>query len=82
MSPTPPPARARREPPPFRSARVTGVVPLTPRLVRVTVAGPDLKGLVIDQPAASVRLLLPPPGSSELAMPAWNGNEFLLRVSA
>jgi len=53
-------------------------VPLTPRLVRVTVAGPELKGLVIDQPAASVRLLLPPPGSGKLVMPAWNGNEFLL----
>jgi len=78
MSPTPPPIRARREPPRFRRVRVSGVVPLTPRLVRVTVAGPELKGLVIDQPAASVRLLLPPPGSSELVMPAWNGNEFLL----
>jgi NADPH-dependent ferric siderophore reductase len=53
-------------------------VPLTPRLVRVTVAGEELKDLVVDQPAASVRLLLPPPGSSELVMPAWNGNEFLL----
>ena len=31
----------------------------------------------MDQPAASVRLLLPPPGSTDLVMPAWNGNEFL-----
>jgi NADPH-dependent ferric siderophore reductase len=32
----------------------------------------------VDEPAASVRLLLPPPGHEELVMPAWNGNEFLL----
>jgi NADPH-dependent ferric siderophore reductase len=47
-------------------------------LVRVTVAGPELKGLVIEQPAASVRLLLPPAGSHDLVMPTWEGNEFLL----
>jgi NADPH-dependent ferric siderophore reductase len=57
---------------------VAGVSSLTPRLVRVTVAGPELKGLVVDQPAASVRLLLPSPGSHELVMPTWKGNEFLL----
>ena len=28
-------------------------------------------------PAASVRVLLPPPGASELVLPTWNGNEFL-----
>jgi NADPH-dependent ferric siderophore reductase len=54
------------------------VVPLTPRLTRVTLAGPELDGLTVDQPAASVRLLIPPPGATELVMPAWNGNEFLL----
>jgi NADPH-dependent ferric siderophore reductase len=47
-------------------------------MVRVTVGGAQLEGLVVEQPAASVRLLLPPAGSSELVMPAWNGNEFLL----
>jgi NADPH-dependent ferric siderophore reductase len=57
---------------------VQAVTPVTPRLIRVTVAGPELKGLVVEQPAASVRLLLPSPGSNELVMPAWNGNEFLL----
>jgi NADPH-dependent ferric siderophore reductase len=51
---------------------------VTPRLVRVNVGGPELEGLVVEQPAASVRLLLPSPGSAELVMPAWNGNEFLL----
>jgi NADPH-dependent ferric siderophore reductase len=39
-------------------------------------AGPDLEGLVVKQPAASVRLLLPEPGAG-LAVPRWNGNEFL-----
>lgn len=47
-------------------------------MVRVTLAGPELEGLIVDQPAASVRLLLPSPGTRELVMPAWNGNEFLL----
>jgi NADPH-dependent ferric siderophore reductase len=72
------PGRVRREPPAFRRVSVMSVTPLTPRMVRVTVAGPDLSGLMIEQPAASVRLLLPPSGTRELVMPAWNGNEFLL----
>jgi NADPH-dependent ferric siderophore reductase len=54
------------------------VEPLGPRMVRVTLAGPDLDGLKVDDPAASVRLLLPSAGASELIMPSWNGNEFLL----
>jgi len=78
MSATPPSARIRREPPAFRRVAVAGVTALTPRLIRVTVGGPDLDGLVIEQPAASVRLLLPPAGTTELVMPTWNGNEFLL----
>jgi NADPH-dependent ferric siderophore reductase len=69
--------RTRREPPAFRRVTVAGTSALTPRLVRVTLAGPELKGLVIEQPAASVRLLLPSPGSDELVMPTWQGNEFL-----
>jgi NADPH-dependent ferric siderophore reductase len=57
---------------------VRAVAPVTSRLVRVTLGGPQLDGLVVEQPAASVRLLLPSPGSTELVMPAWTGNEFLL----
>ncbi|MGH9245861.1 MAG: siderophore-interacting protein [Acidimicrobiales bacterium] len=57
---------------------VRGVEQRTPRLVRVTLAGPELAGLTVDQPAASVRLLLPSPGADELVVPTWNGNEFLL----
>jgi NADPH-dependent ferric siderophore reductase len=47
-------------------------------MVRVTLAGPDLAGLTVDQPAASVRMLLPSPEATELVVPSWNGNEFLL----
>ncbi len=47
-------------------------------MVRVTLAGPDLEGLTVEHPAASVRLLLPTPGARELVIPTWKGNEFLL----
>jgi NADPH-dependent ferric siderophore reductase len=47
-------------------------------MVRVTLAGPELEGFAVDLPAASVRVLLPTPGTDELVIPAWNGNEFLL----
>ena len=70
--------RVRREPPAFRRVEVVSVAEVTPRLVRVTVGGPELEGLVVEQPAASVRLLLPPALTKELVMPTWNGNEFLL----
>jgi NADPH-dependent ferric siderophore reductase len=70
--------RVRREPPAFRRVAVVGVMALTPRMVRVTVGGAELEGLVVEQPAASVRLLIPGPGAKELVIPAWNGNEFLL----
>lgn len=70
--------RFRREPPRLRRAEVRRTECLTPRLTRVTFAGPELEGLEIDQPAASVRLLIPQPGSADLVMPTWNGNEYLL----
>lgn len=47
-------------------------------MARVTFAGSDLEGLVLNDPAASIRLLLPSAGTSELVVPRWNGNEFLL----
>jgi NADPH-dependent ferric siderophore reductase len=47
-------------------------------MVQVTFAGPDLEGLTVDHPAASVRLLLPSARTRELVIPRWNGNEFLL----
>jgi NADPH-dependent ferric siderophore reductase len=44
---------------------------------RVTLAGAALHGLVVEQPASSVRVLLPGPGEA-LVIPAWTGNEFVL----
>jgi len=70
--------RVRREPPRFRQVAVRRVERRSPRLTRVTLAGPALAGFVLDEPAASVRLLLPVPGERRPAQPAWNGNEFLL----
>jgi NADPH-dependent ferric siderophore reductase len=71
-----PSVRVRREPPAFRTVEVVRTERLTPRMVRVTLDGPELAGFTADEPAASVRLLLP--SSPDLALPAWNGNEFLL----
>jgi NADPH-dependent ferric siderophore reductase len=72
-----PPLRVRREPPRFRRVAVQTTEPVTPRLMRVTLAG-ELDGFAIEQPAASVRLLLPSPGAADLVVPTWAGNEFLL----
>jgi len=47
-------------------------------MARVTLAGPELEGLVVPDPASSIRLLLPSPGADELELPTWTGNEFLL----
>src|SRR5262245_8872609 len=74
--------RIRREPPRFRRARVTAVADLSPHLRRVTFTGDDgadgLDGLVPEEPAASVRVLLPSAPDEPLVIPTWNGNEFLL----
>jgi NADPH-dependent ferric siderophore reductase len=43
--------------------------------VRVTLTGPELGGFAVEEPAASIRLLLP--DGDRLVMPTWNGNEFL-----
>jgi len=75
--PGPATARVRRQPPPFRHVEVRRVEHLSPRMVRITFAGPDLEGLRVE-PAASVRLLLASPGAGGLVVPHWNGNEFLL----
>lgn len=68
----------RREPPAFRRVHVVRVERLTSRMTGITVSGPDLTGFAVEQPAASVRLLIPAPGSVELVVPEWKGNEFLL----
>ena len=70
--------RVRREPPPLRTVTVTDRVELSPRMLRLTFVGEGLRELVVDEPAASVRLLVPTPGADELVIPEWDGNEFLL----
>lgn len=70
-------ATGRREPPAFRELSVVRTEALSARMVRVTLTG-ELDGMVIDEPAASVRLLLPAADTGELVIPVWTGNEFLL----
>jgi NADPH-dependent ferric siderophore reductase len=72
-------ASGRRPPPPFRLAAVDAVTSLSPRMAEVTLRGDGLESLVPDDPAASVRLLLPEPGDDGIEIPEWNGNEFLRR---
>ncbi len=72
----------------FRRVEVTQIEARSPRLVRVTLTGPELVGFDLGLPAASVRILVPSPGSAGAAttspastgpvvLPVWNGNEFL-----
>jgi NADPH-dependent ferric siderophore reductase len=75
---TPKPARIRREPPRFRDVEVHRVERVGSHLVRLSFVGADLEAMAAADPAASVRLLLPSDGGTELVMPVWNGNEFLL----
>jgi NADPH-dependent ferric siderophore reductase len=70
--------RTRREPPPFRRVTVRRVEELTPRMRRIVLGGPELEGFEASEPAASVRLLLPPAGEDTIVMPTWAGNEFTL----
>ena len=44
---------------------------------RLTLTGRELEGFDPGLPAASVRLLLPQPGSGAPVIPTWDGNEFL-----
>ncbi len=70
-------APIRREPPTFRRLSVIRVQTITPYLSRVRLGGEALEGFVIEAPASSVRLLLPPAPDQSLVVPTWNGNEFL-----
>lgn len=69
---------SRQAPPPFRRVTVQQIDHLTPRMRRIVVGGPGLDGLVIDEPAASIRLLLPQPGDESIVLPTWTGNQFVL----
>lgn len=66
----------RRPPPPFRRATAVAAEPLGGWLASVRLSGPEMAGLEVTEPAASVRLLLPV--GDRLTLPTWTGNEFLL----
>lgn len=70
--------RTRRPPPPFRRVAVRRTSALSPRLRRVVLGGPELDGMEPPEPAASVRLLLPPDDGEAIVMPTWTGNQFEL----
>lgn len=70
--------RVRRAPPPFRRVSVVAVEAINPRLMRITFGGPELDGLIVTEPGASIRLLIPTTAADELVIPTWRGNEFLL----
>ncbi len=61
----------------LRRVRVVEREVLSPRMLRLTFEGEGLEAMGDRGPAASVRLLVPEPGSDELVLPKWNGNEFL-----
>ncbi len=67
----------RRAPPPLRRVEVRRIEQLSPRMRRFVLGGPELAGFAIEEPAASVRLLLPR-ADGTLEMPEWTGNQFEL----
>lgn len=69
--------RERRAPPAFVAATVLERRWLSARLARLILGGDDLEGMRVEEPAASIRLLVPPAHGSELELPRWAGNEFL-----
>ena len=73
----PEPLRVRKEPPPLVPVTVIERRERSPRMLRLTLAGAGIHTMPAEA-AASVRLLVPSPGTTELVMPEWNGNEFLL----
>ena len=47
-------------------------------MMSVVLGGPELSDFSLSEPAASVRVLLPPAPRADLVVPVWTGNEFLL----
>ena len=62
----------------MRLAEVARTEERSARLLRIVLRSPALVGMPVPEPAASVRLLLPSVGATDLVLPTWNGNEFLL----
>lgn len=71
-------ARVRREPPRLLTGAVESISRITPHMARIHLHGQDLADMDNPQPAASVRLFTPFPGSDELPTVVWNGNAYRL----
>jgi len=71
-------ARVRREPPRLLMAAVESMSRITPHMARIHLHGQALAEMDHPQPAASVRLFTPFPGSDELPSVVWNGNAYRL----
>ena len=67
----------RTPPPAFREVSVVSRDELSPRMLRLTIEGECLREVEVTQPGTSIRFVVPWPGS-ELELPEWQGNEFLL----
>ena len=61
-------AAIRREPPPLQRITVVDRAERSTRMLRLTFAGDGLHQMAAE-PAASVRLLVPTPGTDELIVP-------------
>lgn len=55
--------------PPRYPAEIRGIERLTPRVVRLLLGGPELAGFQPAGPGSHIKLILPPPGSAEVAQP-------------
>jgi len=59
----------QRPRPRFRTAQVRRVDRLSPRMVRVTLAGDELQGFELPTPTQHVKLIIPEPGQSKPVLP-------------
>lgn len=61
----PQPEPRRRRPRILRTVEVQSVTQVTPRVTRITLAGPGLAGFASQAPAEHIKVFLPPPGERE-----------------
>ena len=71
------PQRVRPRPQ-FRFVDVNRINRLSPNLVRVTFAGPELEGFTPHGPAEHIRVWFPGPGEDRPHIPEWGQNGFVL----
>jgi NADPH-dependent ferric siderophore reductase len=61
--------RPARPAPRFRTLQVARVLPLTTRMIRITLTGDELAGFATDGPASHVKLAFPAPGQERVTPP-------------